>query len=512
MCLRLDCDFAKEFAKGRFFFGVANAPYLCEGGYNVPGGPYNNYGYYERDGRVPRSGETNGFWTRFREHVSLAASLGMDVFRMGLDWSRVQPAATLAIGPAPRWDERALDHYAEIVGAVRDYGLEPIITLHHFTHPAWLGEQMWLSDEAVDLLIAYELRVVEEVNNRLVASGRSVIRHFITFNELNLIPQIYYLGVLRDKRDKENVMRVSPAYDNVLRAHIAVYDGLYDLFERKSWGPLQVGFGTASAVEYDYDRLFLDFVRLRSFGVSQDEVDSAIRELRDVWASRMERLTRTKLTDEQYEAYVGQAAEAQRVVQVERFTKALSALYSSPREHKLDYISVNVYEPLGRAKSKGVAAAFPKWWEFGADPEVYYAFIHAYNDANRGLPVYMGENSLAYRQPIGGIAEERPDGWDRDRFLRSRLMTVVRCMIEGVPVRGFIYWSLVDDFEWEAGFEPRLGLYNYDYVNQTIRAVDARGYAAGETYAMLAAALRSGDKERISRVFTKVRFGGGREP
>jgi beta-glucosidase len=86
------------------------------------------------------------------------------------------------------------------------------------------------------------------------------------------------------------------------------------------------------------------------------------------------------------------------------------------------------------------------------DGEVYRTFILATRDGNTDLPVYMGENSLANLQPIGAPAIPRPDGWTRERYLKTYLMEMVRCMKEGVPIKGYLYWSLVDDFEWEAGY------------------------------------------------------------
>ena len=135
------------------------------------------------------------------------------------------------------------------------------------------------------------------------------------------------------------------------------------------------------------------------------------------------------------------------------------------------------------------------------DKDIYSTFIRAYNDFNIDLPIYMGENSIAYRQPIGGKAEPRPDGWTRERYFKTYLPEMIKCMKEGIPIKGYLYWSLTDDYEWES-YEPRLGLYNYDYVNGIINETDGLGEPAGQIYAELIAALRSGDKDRIFRSFS----------
>lgn len=111
---------------------------------------------------------------------------------------------------------------------------------------------------------------------------------------------------------------------------------------------------------------------------------------------------------------------------------------------------------------------------------------------------------MAYRQPIGAPAEPRPDGWDRERYLKTYLMEVVRAIRDGVPVEGYLYWSLTDDFEWDAGYEPRLGLFNYDYETRTIRDTDGLGEPAGAIYAWLIEALRSGDRHVVADRFTRA--------
>jgi beta-glucosidase/6-phospho-beta-glucosidase/beta-galactosidase len=135
--------------------------------------------------------------------------------------------------------------------------------------------------------------------------------------------------------------------------------------------------------------------------------------------------------------------------------------------------------------------------------DIYRTMILAYNEGNLDLPMFMGENSIAYAQPVGEKACPRPDGWNRERYLKTYLMEVARCIAEGIPIRGYLYWSLVDDFEWDAGFTPRLGLYNYDYEHHRILDADGLGEPAGEIFARLIAALRSGDRTRIQEAFVQ---------
>lgn len=501
MNLYLDLDFESAFSTENFFFGVANAPYLCEGGYNTPDGPKNSFGYFEAEGTVPVSGETTRFWTDYRKHVDLAASLGLTAFRMGVDWSRVQPTRDLAPGEAPPWDSAALDHYAEIIACVAAAGMEPIITLHHFAHPAWLGPTFWRRQDAADVAVAYETQVVRELGERLVSRDLAPAGHFITFNELNLYPLIHFGGMMGFAGGESGPEYYQEAYDNVLSAHVRIYDEIKALYAKNGWANPQVGFGTASKSAYELDKIFLDIVRLREWDVPRDGAAEHLDQHREAWDSRLAGLARRQLTDEQFTYYLDNVREQRKYVRVEEMTKTLGALYASPIPRKIDYISANVYEPFGEARALGRPGGGPKWWENAVDGDIYRTMILAYHDGNTGLPIYMGENSIAYEQPRAGGAVPRPDGWSRERYLKTYLMEMVRCMAEGVPIHGYLYWSLVDDFEWNAGFPPRLGLYNYDYISHEIGERDGLGEPAGAIYSDLIAALRSGDKLRVREQF-----------
>jgi beta-glucosidase/6-phospho-beta-glucosidase/beta-galactosidase len=504
MRLELGIDFKQYFTPENFFFGVANAPYLCEGGYNMPDGIKNSYAHMEkqRDKYEP-SGDAVRFWTNYEEQIKLAASLGLNAFRMGIEWSRIQPTKSMDPHDPPPWDYAAVDHYAKIIGIVIKHGMQPIITLHHFAHPAWLPLDMWLGDEGPDLLAAYQIKIVEEINDRLMKSVGAVMNNFLVYNEPGLVPGIYFFTDIFPIETKGPQYMIQ-AFDNMLSRYVRVYDGIHDLFERKGWGSAQVGVTSASVCAYELDKFILDLLRYRTFGVKRENVDLAFSEFQNDWNKRIGILAKSKLTDAQFDQYMGFIGLTGQVLKISSFTKTIDALYASPRAKKLDYISVNVYEPFGYPKGTPDLKVQPAWWEQATDGEVYYTFIKAYNEKNTDLPFYMGENTLAYRQPIGEKAEPRPDGWTRERYLKTYFMEIVKCIKEGVPIRGYLYWSLVDDFEWLDGYTPRLGLYNYDYIKHQIAKTDGLGEPAGAIYAYLIAALRSGDKVQIAKAFTNA--------
>jgi beta-glucosidase/6-phospho-beta-glucosidase/beta-galactosidase len=212
-------------------------------------------------------------------------------------------------------------------------------------------------------------------------------------------------------------------------------------------------------------------------------------------------LVNAKLTDAESKTWEEMCSVANGGMRPSDFTRTLDALYASTRDEKLDNISCNIYEPFAQVRGANRPSGIVDFWAFIVDSDIYGTFIRAYNDGNTTLPVYLGENGLITRQPYGEDATPRPDGQTRESYFKAYFMEMIRCMKDGVPIRGYLFWSLLDDFEWEHGYTPRCGLHGYDYVRHEILPLDAMGQPAAEVYADLIAALRSGDKTQIATTF-----------
>ena len=124
MRLELNLDFEDRFAPDRFFFGVAYAPY-CEGaGLNAVNGPKNtDWTRLQEQGR--EAGEGIRFWDDQAKHVELAASLGLNAFRMGIEWARCQPSTSTEPTDPPPWDPEVLDRYADMIESLWKQQLLP---------------------------------------------------------------------------------------------------------------------------------------------------------------------------------------------------------------------------------------------------------------------------------------------------------------------------------------------------------------------------------------------------
>ena len=231
-----------------FFWGVSTSAFQSEGGYDGPGEPQTNWAAAQHHGEVAKVGRAAEFWTRWPEDLAHCRELGLSAFRLGIEWSRVQPTL-LAPGfdadgnpgsrrsnaEPPPFDFHALDRYAEIIAEARRLALEPIVTLHHFVHPAWLGPDPWLGEEgaaiAIELFEKFVRTTVAHVNARLIEShGVAPIKWYLTINEPNMLVLNTYLGrqFPTEAPLTGGYHTVLRAYNGLLGAHVAAYNAIHD--------------------------------------------------------------------------------------------------------------------------------------------------------------------------------------------------------------------------------------------------------------------------------------------
>lgn len=469
-----------------FFFGVGTAGFQVEGGFNGPGEPDNNWVAWELVGRVEPSGNAVGFWDRPEEALDRAAALGCNSFRLSTEWARVFPDPS---GP----DRSALAHYASIVDGCLARGLEPLVTLHHFTHPAWLGEDFWLRPDAP----RWFARWAEVVADALAGS----VRHWVTINEINVLAiRSWLVGTFPPGR-RGAVEDAAIAVDNLLAAHVAGYEAVH-----RARPDGVVTTNNASLSVYEGDRMLTDLLLARGAGVAREDVDPWIADRRASHdralpaAGTVERsIRRVAAAGAPY----GRPGGRRHRRSLPR--RAVDAVYASPHERTLDVLGLDYYDPEmarrlrppGHRTVRGRSASPSRQlWDQVPDPSGLTRWLTAHHDLAPTLPLWVVENGLCNRVRHGR-AELRSDGWDRPRYLRGSLAAVMAAIDAGIPVTGYWHWSLVDNYEWGT-YEPRFGLYGVDRHRgprgTRWMETDAMGDDAAGTYAGIIAGLRSGDR------------------
>jgi beta-glucosidase len=384
-----------------FVFGTATAATQIEGGCTTS----DWWAFAHTEGRVAR-GETPDVacdhWRRFREDVALQTRLGVRGYRMSVEWARIEPVEG-------RFDDAALDRYREEVSLLRAEGIEPMVTLHHFSFPTWLAERGGATARAFP-------RYFARFTERVVRALADHVSLWVTINEPNvLVAQGYLLGIWPP--GEVDLRAIPRAIATTRRAHVAAYRVIHDVQPSARVGLAHhvrvatpasrrlADRAAARALDLAFNRPFLDlpqdWVGLNYY--SRDVVRFAPDKARELFAERS----------------VARGAEV---------------------------------SDLG--------------WEIY--PEGLGEVLRAL--ARKRLPIWITEN---------GIADATDS--QRARFIGSHLEQVARASHDGVDVRGYMHWSLMDNFEWAEGYAPRFGLYAVDYATQarTLRK-------SGELYAEIA--------------------------
>jgi len=472
-----------------FRFGVATAAFQVEGGLNGPGEPANNWRAWEQVGRVEPSGNAVGFWDHPEEALDRAAAMGCDSFRLGLEWARVVPAEGVV-------DDVALARYGSIVDACAERGMEPLVTLHHFTHPGWLGEELWLRPDSPERFLAW-------VETALSVLGPKV-RRWVTINEINvLVLSSWVLGTFPPGRTMA-FADAAAATDHLLTAHVLGYEAIH-----RARPDAEVTTNSACSSLYDYDRLHADLLLAPSLGVSREELHGWLGERRAAHDAAVpapnpgERLLRR--------AAAAAGGYGPRTPDRRRPSpgRAVAAAYDSSHPRTLDAVGFDYYDPsavrhfrVPGHRTAGGRARLPvrELWDDVPDPPGLTRWLTAQQAATPGLPLWVVENGLCNRVR-NGRSWPRLDGWDRPRYLREHLAAVVAAADAGVPVSGYWHWSLVDNYEW-GSYQPRFGLFGVDRHRgeHGFRwlGTDSMGDDAAGEYARIIAGLREGDRSVLS--------------
>jgi beta-glucosidase len=391
-----------------FLLGTATSAHQVEGGNDR-----SDWARFEAEpGRIARgerSGRAADHYHRVPEDVALMRVLGANAYRFSIEWSRLEPTEGT-------WDEGAWAHYVAELHQLREADITPMVTLLHFTLPGWLAERGGLT---ADHFPARFERFAAEAARRLGPE----VDLWCTLNEPNVQMAAGYLdGVWppgrRDPREAERALL------GLLRGHAAAAAAL-----RAGDAGAAVG-------------IALNLVLLEP---------SAPWSLPDLLAARLAS-----------QAYNWTVYDAVASGQVRLWVPGLFDLDVpvAGLAGSADFVGVNYYTrnlirfapgAAGRVERQpGPGARSDLEWEIHPDGllRLLRAAWHRYR-----LPLYVTEN---------GIADAA--GTRRPGFVDAHLHAVAQALREGIPVRGYFHWSLIDNFEWAEGFAPRFGLYRVDYA------------------------------------------------
>jgi len=481
-----------------FLVGVATSGYQVEGGYNGQSQPANNWAGWERTGRIERSGVACDFWDHPEEMLDRAAAIGCNTFRLSVEWARLEP------GPGA-FDERALERYVEILARCAERGLSPMVTLHHFTHPWWLGEEFWLRPGSPDRFARHVERILPALAPHC--------RRWVTINEPNIV---MLMGWVEGTHPPGRKLAFADAYcvlDNLLTAHVLVADAISAVQP-----DAEVTMNTSSSSVYEHDRMLTDLVLLRGQGIEAGEVDRYVDERRALHNAAFppqhagEALIRTFFAavspyGSNREAGGGPLWSTVRDLTRRRVPRRVTAaVHAAARPCPLDAVGFDWYDPVAshalRVPGRRRGDRTRDWstgraiWDLPADPRALGAWCRAEAAIHAGLPLWLVENGMS-SQVSDGVSIRREDGDDRPTYLRRHLASVVGAVESGVPVHAYLHWSLCDNYEWGT-FRPRFGIFGMEWSPGADKVrwmdTDAQGDDAPGAFARLVRGLTTGDR------------------
>lgn len=380
-----------------FLWGTATAALQVEGN-NV----HSDWWQWEQQpGRIlqgDRSGLACNWWENAEADLDLAAEMGTNAHRMSLEWSRIEPVPSL-------FDEDALERYRQILKAMHARGLEPMVTLHHFSNPVWLVER---GDFNSPTITDYFQRYVSKV----VAALGDLVPKWITINE----PMVYvfyrYLQGAFPAPQKQGWVAAFEGMRNLMACHAVAYHQIKEQYPQALVGMAKnvpvFEFRSANPVGHWWAK----------------QVNRLFNEL---W---MQGMVTGKLA-----APVGWGR-----------IRHLAGSF--------DFVGINYYTRFF-VKFPPIGGLYETDWganavvSDGNYGEVYPAgLFKVIQDATQfNKPIYITENGL-------------PDRNDhlRPGFLLTHLREVWRAISFNYPVMGYYHWSLTDNFEWDRGWTQRFGL------------------------------------------------------
>ena len=491
---------------GDFLWGVATSAYQSEGGYNRNGMPHTNWAGAERCGDVEPVGRAAEFWNRYRADFDSCRRLGLNAFRLSVEWSRIQPTMNEGIGQPPDFDYQALDRYSEILCQCRAQGLEPLVTLHHFVHPSWLGIDAWLSSSVIDHYVDYVRTVVPYLNCKMVANGYAPVHYYITINEPNMLVLNTYIGDQFPSLARRGLQTAVQAIDHLLTAHVLGYNAIHAIYRDASWPTPLVTINNYCSDLYWCDKLLLDLLSLRERQIEPTLINAHIRSRATAFENELTNAAIPLRKD--FASLIGASIRklsyrlGMRWFDIDHLPCLLLALTDLPENQLLDYIAIDYYDPFSahsfrfpvfwdhEFKHKSLRAWImssitSKWWDWTILPRGLYFFCRYYADEFPHRPLVIAENGMALRRCRNNQYSHRRDNVSRSEFLRLHIEEVTRIVRDEIPLIGYMHWSLFDNYEWGT-YSPRFGLYSLNYQTGTARLErDHHGDTPAETYALL---------------------------
>jgi beta-glucosidase len=405
---RLGCDSPGQsqtwhFPSG-FLWGAATSSHQVEGGNR-----WNDWWEYEQSGQLPyRSGDACRHYELYDQDFDMARSWDHNAHRFSIEWSRIEPSEG-------KWNPDAVDHYRAVIRALKQRGLEPVVTLHHFTNPAWFARGGgWLRQDSATAFARYVAYVIEHLGKE--------VKYWLTINEPTVYAMQAYIRGEWPPCLKVSWIKAIRVLRNLAKAHVASYRVLH-----KYRHDVLVGFAHSALLIVPCN--------------PERRRDRMATDIRDIFWNRA------------FFHLIGAKAP------------------NAGSSQCLDFIGINYYtRSIIRSVGWGAGAFLGRVCRLSHHSErgpmndigweVYPPGLQIVLErfSRFGIPLLVTEN---------GVATNDEDL--RRNFLIQHLVNLAKALDRGIKVIGYLYWTLIDNYEWAMGTAPHFGLAAVDHATQERR-------------------------------------------
>ena len=410
-----------------FLVGVGTSSYQVEGEGGATQKVYNQWidsvdkvmsievGGKKEERVITKPGNACEHWQRYKEDIQLIKKLGCNAYRFSIAWGKVNPKEK-------KFDKKVLQHYEDVCKELQKNGIRPIITLYHYTHPVWFENKgAFEKKENIKYFEDYGLKMLETLNKYDPI--------FFTINTFSGVAfHGYYMGTKPPfKKDMGLALKV---FRNILNAHVGFYRKAKAKSKKSTIGIHKIVLPVEKYRSWQFwDNIGISFYKTLNHNAVYDF------------------FTKGKLN-------------------ISLGIPALFMKESIKHENKeaigaLDCIGLNYYSGAYMSNFKVFCRndCIPTQSAlFTIYPEGFYIALKQIDKKLAkplNVPIYVTENGIATDNNV-----------HRDVFYRSHLHNLSKAIADGIDVRGYVAWALMDNYDWLAGYDMHFGLYSVDRKTQ----------------------------------------------
>ncbi len=410
----------QKFTKG-FLVGAATAAHQVEGN--------NVYSDYWAQEQLPHSSfaEPSGIacdhYNRYEEDICLLADSGLNAYRFSIEWARIEPEEG-------KFDASEVEHYRKVITCCKVHGVEPVVTLLHFTSPKWLiSKGGWEAASTIDYFKRYVTYVMERLGGEL---------HYVcTINEANMGLQLAAISK-RFRLMAEQAAKTAAAGKSA-EGSVQVGMNFQKMMENLKFAAAENAdvFGDPQPKVFVSERTSEgDLLVMRAHAAAREAIRAICPHIK----------IGLTLSLHDLQAQPGGEAFADAAWQ-EEFTHYL------PYIREDDFLGVQnytrtLYGPAGQLPAPEGAELTQMSYEF---------YPQALENVLRRVAKDFHGDLIVTENGIATADDSR-----RVAFIEQAIAGVQCCITDGLPVKGYFHWSLMDNFEWQKGFAMNFGLIAVD--------------------------------------------------